>query len=436
MLAKYISSADNPDDLDIEMQEPYLLLRGLNHLDLEDLLVDIGDLIEADNGRNQDFWKDMHIVCEDELKKLRRLDPSHPDHESVDRRGGINKAVSGDIASLLRGKTHSQLIALQDQIQAKLSSSDVIDVGYWESLQLQLKATMARARLRDKHQAMLQKKLYQLKQEQMEELEGMLHSGDQEEVDTPEEEDEEEDRPGPSGTRDGGGMEPDSVLDEEDILQIAYDDYEKGCYSPKLLRMVDVEEEMLVDPKEDAEKMIEARRRVQGGGPLEVVATRDQETEGRELVQQRGEDGMMEEEYNFNSQVQLAAKVYAWQDKYKPRKPRFFNRVHTGYEWNKYNQTHYDHDNPPPKIVQGYKFNIFYPDLIDKRKTPEFFLDSCQDNPDFAVLRFHAGPPYEDIAFKIVNREWECSWKKGFKSQFSNNIFQLWFRFKRDRYRR
>ena len=43
--------------------------------------------------------------------------------------------------------------------------------------------------------------------QQMEELEGMLHSGDQEEVDTPEEEDEEEDRPGPSGTRDGGGME-------------------------------------------------------------------------------------------------------------------------------------------------------------------------------------------------------------------------------------
>jgi len=44
--------------------------------------------------------------------------------------------------------------------------------------------------------------------------------------------------------------------------------------------------------------------------------------------------------------------------------------VHTGYEWNKYNQTHYDHDNPPPKIVQGYKFNIFYPDLVDKSKAP------------------------------------------------------------------
>ena len=59
--------------------------------------------------------------------------------------------------------------------------------------------------------------------------------------------------------------------------------------------------------------------------------------------------------------------MYWWHEKYRPRKPKYFNRVHTGYEWNKYNQTHYDHDNPPPKVVQGYKFNIFYPDLIDKQ---------------------------------------------------------------------
>jgi hypothetical protein len=29
-------------------------------------------------------------------------------------------------------------------------------------------------------------------------------------------------------------------------------------------------------------------------------------------------------------------------------------------------------DNPPPKIVQGYKFNIFYPDMIDKNTTPKY----------------------------------------------------------------
>ena len=28
------------------------------------------------------------------------------------------------------------------------------------------------------------------------------------------------------------------------------------------------------------------------------------------------------------------------------------------------------------------------------------------------LLRFHAGPPYEDVAFKIVNREWNISHKQ------------------------
>jgi hypothetical protein len=34
--------------------------------------------------------------------------------------------------------------------------------------------------------------------------------------------------------------------------------------------------------------------------------------------------------------------TYSWEDKFRARKPRFFNRVHTGFEWNKYNQTHYE----------------------------------------------------------------------------------------------
>lgn len=42
----------------------------------------------------------------------------------------------------------------------------------------------------------------------------------------------------------------------------------------------------------------------------------------------------------------------------------------------------------------------------------------------------------QDLAFKIVNREWELSHRHGFRCQFNNSIFQLWFRFKRYRYRR
>lgn len=80
--------------------------------------------------------------------------------------------------------------------------------------------------------------------------------------------------------------------------------------------------------------------------------------------------------------------------KYRPRKPRYFNRVKTGYDWNSYNKTHYDKDNPPPKTVQGYKFTVFYPDLLDKSHTPRYSLHPA-DTPDFCIIRFHSGPPYE-----------------------------------------
>jgi hypothetical protein len=131
-------------------------------------------------------------------------------------------------------------------------------------------------------------------------------------------------------------------------------------------------------------------------------------------------------------------KVYRWYEKFRPRKPKYFNRVHTGYEWNKYNQTHYDSENPPPKVVLGYKFNIFYPELIDKSNTPQYFVERDPNNFDGStcIIRFHAGPPYEDIAFKILNKQWELMPKKGFRSVFERGVLHLYFNFVRLRYRR
>lgn len=93
------------------------------------------------------------------------------------------------------------------------------------------------------------------------------------------------------------------------------------------------------------------------------------------LYRAEAERELDEEEELFNLEEDIAQPTsYNWEDKYRPRKPRYFNRVHTGYEWNKYNQTHYEYvfllsvtsllytnfsshsvDNPPPKVVQGYK---------------------------------------------------------------------------------
>ena len=94
----------------------------------------------------------------------------------------------------------------------------------------------------------------------------------------------------------------------------------------------------------------------------------------------------------------------------------------------------YDEKNPPPKQVQGYKFNIFYPDLFDKEKTPQYYLEPLED-PNYMMIKFKAGPPYKDIAFKILRKEWDFTAKSGFEAIFTKGILQLHFNFKKPKFR-
>ena len=43
-------------------------------------------------------------------------------------------AVEADITALLQGKSYDHLLALQRQIQAKLSGGGPVDIDYWEGL--------------------------------------------------------------------------------------------------------------------------------------------------------------------------------------------------------------------------------------------------------------------------------------------------------------
>ncbi|XP_025901360.1 cactin, partial [Nothoprocta perdicaria] len=445
LLAKYISAED--DDLAVEMHEPYTFLNGLTVSDMEDLVEDIQVYMELEQGKNVDFWRDMTIITEDEIAKLRKLEASGKGGAG-ERRDGVNASVSSDVQSVFKGKTYIQLQVLYQGIESKIRAGGPnLDIGYWESLLQQLKAYMARARLRERHQDVLRQKLYKLKQEQGVESEPLFPIIKREPSSpsdrylfslSPKLEPEETlaVQPGPSSEAEAepeaeakGDAEGEAVLMEEDLIQQSLDDYDAGKYSPRLMGTTELPfDAHVVEAEEDLQRLLLLRQQ------LQVTGDASESTD--DIFFRKAKEGMGADEAQFSVEMPLTGKAYLWADKYRPRKPRFFNRVHTGFEWNKYNQTHYDFDNPPPKIVQGYKFNIFYPDLIDKRSTPEYFLEACQDNKDFAILRFHAGPPYEDIAFKIVNREWEYSHRHGFRCQFANGIFQLWFHFKRYRYRR
>ncbi|XP_051826753.1 cactin-like [Antechinus flavipes] len=434
LLATYINAEDN--DLAVEIHEPYNFLNGLTVSDLEDLLEDIQVYMELEQGKNEDFWRDMTIIAEDEISKLHKLEASEKGEGK--HREAVNASVSSDVQLVFKGKTYNQLWEIFQGIESKIQRGGPnLDIGFWESVLQQLKVHMARSRLREDHQDVLQKTLlstpywsswYKL-------LFPILNKEPKEQGHlTPQA------RPSTSGTSEEpeaevkaraegkGEWEEEAVPMEEDLIHQSLEDYDAGKYSPRLLTTQELPSDAHVTgSEEDVQCLLLSRQQLQGTGDANESA------EDKFLSQAK--EGMGADESQFSVEMPLTGKAYLWADKYRPRKPRFFNRVHTGFEWNKYNRTHYDFDNPPPKIVQGYKFNIFYPDLIDKRSTPKYSLEACQDK-DFAILYFHAGPPYEDIAFKIINREWEYSQRHGFRCQFVNGIFQLWFHFKRYRYRR
>ena len=145
-------------------------------------------------------------------------------------------------------------------------------------------------------------------------------------------------------------------------------------------------------------------------------------------------DKNSDNEIVFNDIVEIK-KEYEWAKDYKPIKPRYANKKILGFDWNKHNQAHYDNINLPPKTVSGYRFNIFYPNLVDKTKTPKFYLQRSE-TPDMCIIRFESGAPYEDVAFKIINREWNTRKKGDFLNVFDKGVLKLYFKFKRFRYKR
>lgn len=373
LLAQYVSTHCLEETIEMQMHEPYTYLNGLSIEDLEDLLEDIRVYMEMDkSGENSEYWEDLIIIASDELQKLRKMELGNEYHAVVGNREGINQSVAHDVTSIFHSKTTQQLDELKFKIETKLSGKeDGVDIGYWESLLSQLKAHMARARLRDKHQDNLRNKLAMLKREQVEVDDKMQIEPDNEEPSTsatvkPETIDDAEEE---------NTQEMDDDEEAMDLLSNCFALYKQGSYSPEYLREEDVDACIRIIDGEQLETNIEkVRNRILNRGEDmddEDFATKE---EIRLAKHCRDSLGLNGEEAEFSVETKLDSEVYLWSDKYRPRKPRYFNRVHTGFEWNKYNQTHYDMDNPPPKIVQGYKFNIFYPDLINKNSTPQYFL--------------------------------------------------------------
>ncbi len=280
-----------------------------------------------------------------------------------DRHEGINQSVLQEVTSTFRSKTSDELKKLEESIKFKIENETGIDVGYWESLLSQLKAHMARARLRDRHNKILNEKLKKLKKEQgikernVDTFEKRLNERIQKEeknyFDKKREiESEEKDE-----FERIDKIDELNEANEVDLMMLSIKEYEHGNYSPILLRDSDLADGVFILTQEEDNKRIELKR-----NKILRGETKTEQEEFEAKLKQNLTDSF--DDTSANNGEPKAAEVaiehhYMWADKYRPRKPRYYNRVHTGYEWNQYNKKHYDVDNPPPKTVQGYKFNVF-----------------------------------------------------------------------------
>lgn len=412
--------------LEIDLDEPYNILDSLTPAQVEELHDDIERYLGLEESEvSIDFWTNMMVVCKDRVDKIKSMGTE------------VTTVVEADINALLAGKSYEHLAALQKQIQAKLTSGEPVDTDYWEALLKRLIVWKAKAKLKSLHEVVVRNRLEQLRKLQRDEalqaqeelLAGVAHLA----------------------LRGGEGVRFVAVPSSEpDVPAKDVEPYDRSM-SPPLIDITGMSTEErendVITEKDQLQALMRLRRSVTASRYVPKVTESTVEVQVPEvtsstdlaeaLYRAEAERELDEEEELFNMEENIVQPTsYTWEDKWRPRKPRYFNRVHTGYEWNKYNQTHYDVDNPPPKVVQGYKFNVFYPDLIDKSKAPTYKIVKEPGNDETVLLHFSAGPPYEDIAFRIVNRDWEFSHKRGFRSSFDRGCLSLWFNFRRNFYRK
>ena len=340
LLARYINAfgddigaeedVNKTEQMVAEAFEPYYYLNGLRISDLEDLAEDIKVYMTLDSRNNLQYWKDLQVIVDDELYKLRKAQSKN----TVETREGINPAVTHDVLKVFNDKTPSQLQQLKTQIERKIASNEEgIDIGYWETLLSRLKAHISRARLKEMHEQNLISRANRIYNDQnlvtnVENVpkEPLFPIVDN--ISGPEEE-----KPSTSAVIDD--EVPEKSKDSDDAQEISeqmdptircVEEYQSGQYSPKLLSMSEIESGILITLPEDDNKQLENQR----NQVLRAESIQNQKnlalTAEEQAFEREARKGMTNDEaiFSVEEEIKRIDKMYSWSDKYRPRKPRYF----------------------------------------------------------------------------------------------------------------
>jgi hypothetical protein len=118
-----------------------------------------------------------------------------------------------------------------------------------------------------------------------------------------------------------------SQLNEGQLNRFVVEMYNAGGYSPKYLSEsrtmpgIDV-----LDGEEDA-KCLKDLRANKGKSSSDAMSS----TEAK--MMEMAKYGMGGDESTFSVEEDLGQQKMLWSDKFRPQKPKYFNRVHTGFDW-------------------------------------------------------------------------------------------------------
>jgi hypothetical protein len=492
-LSIYVYGTTEPIAQSIQL--PFAIFSTLSTRDLSELITDMREFQRMEQSPSaEQFWMDMLTVAEHEYKEKRaeaaRSDPTISAAERRALESGITDQVRGSVMNILRGKSVAELDTLEAEIRKRMGTGNAFDdATYWTALLDELHPQRARARLRAAHPARVQAALTGVPaidaagpscarpppsaasaSATVSAVHGATHG----------------EGAGGNGSTAAAAAARAEFGPDSPVMSAQLDARDRS-FSPELVALSAVPEDAIVVEEADDAHMLRLARddvlnRLRSGrlkhlappstaaataeskaaetehadnpdggaggaavrGGLVAVGTvvrtgaaLDDSERAVQMFRAEEQRGDGENEEPFNEDYGLGHVTYSWASRHTPRKPRFYNRVMSGFEWNQYNRTHYDVENLPPKIIQGYKFNIFYPELANRENTPTYTLRALPEDPEYAVLRFTAGPPYEDVAFKVLNLPWLHSRRAGYRCQFDRtNCFQLYFFLRRERYRR
>lgn len=273
------------DDMEVEMTEPYKLFKNLSLAALEELQGDIAQHRNLDH-KNEEFWESMTVVCDDELALARARE------ERGRSATDSSLAIAEDVSETFVGKSWRELKDQEDEIRSSIDN-DMLDPEFAETVLVQLKTALAKAKLREIHGEILRKRLASLEGDLAKE--SMVYDGSK--VQAKEE------------VGDGGGQaEKESEWDEAVHGKDASDDSDDenaGSFSPVLEK--DYAGDDAVDADADRQAMEAQRKSILESekDKLKCAAKGANSELDNSLYQQEARKGMNEDEAAFSSEMEV-----------------------------------------------------------------------------------------------------------------------------------